>query len=103
MTKKQRHEFYKTLLEVVVNDPIVNIGICMYIRDVIINSNNRKLKNYIYDNGSTYFMMYKLPELYNKAPEKWKEDPHCNYWYPKTSKGWEKRIKAIFDCVNETA
>jgi hypothetical protein len=103
MTKKQRHKFYKNLLDFVVNDPDITGGICAYIRHSVYSTGDFKLINYICENGSTNFMIHKLPELFDKAPKIWKEDPYCNYWYPRTNTGWKKRIQHIFDCVNETA
>jgi hypothetical protein len=42
-----------------------------------------------------------LPELYEKAPKKWKKN-FFSYWFPTTYEGWEKRIAIIEQCIEET-
>lgn len=108
LTKKDRHKFYKKLLEMVVEDPCVGTGMCYYIHRIIWGSykSNSKVKK-LYDkwqNNTTYFLTECLPELYDKAPRLWKASPLSRYWYPIHSrKYWNMRIEHIFNCVNETA
>ena len=108
LTKKDRHEFYKKLLEITVEDPDVGIGMCYYIHRIIwgkykSNSKVRKLYSEWHHN-TTYFLTECLPELYDKAPKVWRFAPFARYWYPIHSrKYWNMRIQHIFDCVNETA
>jgi hypothetical protein len=108
LTKKDRHEFYKKLLKITVEDPDINNGVCFYIHRVIFDNykSNSKIKKLYkeWNQATSYFLIECLPELYNKAPRLWKKDPVGRYWYPVHSrKYWNMRIQHIFDCVNETA
>jgi hypothetical protein len=108
LTKKDRHEFYKKLLDFTVEDPNLSQGICYYINRIIIDNykSNTKIRKLYreWNHSTTYFLIECLPELYHKAPILWKNFPKGRYWYSLHSrKYWNIRIKHIFDCVNETA
>jgi hypothetical protein len=108
LTKKDRHEFYKRLLDFTVKDTNLSQGICHYIHRVIFDNykSNSKVKKLHakWNYNNVYFLELFLPELYNKAPKLWKKDPFGRHWYPVHSrKYWNMRIQHIFDCVNETA
>jgi len=107
LTKKDRHKFYKKLLEITVEDPDLSRGMCAYINNLVfqyrLNSKVKKLFQK-WDHSTAYFLKECLPELYDKAPKSWKFAPEGRYWYPTHNrKYWNMRIQHIFDCVNETA
>lgn len=90
MTKKERLQFYKRLLKVVCDDPDVDFGFCYYIYNITLKSGNAK---------TCTNMEYNFPELWAKKPERIIFP--SEYWFPRTSKGWEKRIALLEEVIHE--
>jgi hypothetical protein len=90
MNKRERHKLYKQLLKIVCADPEVRQGICYYL------ANLTTLGIML-----CYRMEELLPELYEKAPKKWKKN-FFSYWFPTTYEGWKKRIAIIEQCIEKT-
>lgn len=88
-TKKERNKIYKRLLKVVCNDPNINTGMCCYLR-----------------HETFYVFIRDLPELYRHGFDKqgnYTERYYkTGYFAPRTTKGWELRIKWIQEAIEET-
>lgn len=89
-----RLRFYKTLLKVVCKNPSVKCGYCMY----LVPTYHKEFKEYAINVSRTsnkgweadlYTCLDYLPELMYYRP---KGKSNCEHWFPKTPKGWEKRI-----------
>ena len=88
-TKKERNKIYKRLLKTVCNDPRINTGMCVYLQH------------------SIFFVSIRdLPELYkhafNRKDEYTERFYKTGYYAPRTTKGWELRIKWILKAIEET-
>lgn len=87
-----RDKFYKELLRRVCEDPDTNWGFCFYIKNMRdwCNDNNTPWMN------PYYYLDAVAPELAALEP-KHKGD----YWYPRTYKGWEKRIALLEKIIHK--
>lgn len=81
-----RLKFYKELLKDVCEDHITWFGYCYYLDTTFLH-----LKGYF---GS--FKMSDLPELNYYKPKKFVDKA---YWFPRTAKGWEKRIAILVEII----
>lgn len=93
LTKKQRNNIYKRMLEYAINDPRVNYGFCALIDYIFLTNTG----NYEHIWWSISIEKDSLVELYNKKPESF-----WGYWFPLDTKGWKKRIKLLEECIEET-
>ena len=90
MTKKQRNIFYKKLLVAICKNPSVKYGLCTYIK---------KLRKYFWVIDACEFLEYYLPELLAQRP---KGKTKYSFWYPESSEGWGKRIRAVEKAIELT-
>lgn len=88
MTKKQRHQFYKKLLKNICEDPNTSYGLCLYVFKTV--TIDVRFGRHLCD----------FPELCSKRPKRMYK--YGVYWFPCTTKGWEKRIALVEQCIEET-
>jgi len=98
MTKAQRHEFYKKLLEAVCYDPNTNTGLCKYLGFVFYT---------LYPSKTDHRLI--KPEDFKELREYRPKRLHKGgmtglrlYWAPTTPAGWRTRIKWIEQAIEET-
>lgn len=97
LTKKQRNSIYKRMLEYAINDPRVNYGLCGLIDYTFWYENKKDYKKIWW---KITIKEDSLIELFNKKP---KDSLSWGFfWFPLDSKGWEKRIKLLEECIEET-
>lgn len=89
-----RLKFYKNLLEVVCEDPDVKCGYCAYLSKAYrMTFPETGLLERLCNSG-----MENLPELTQYRPL----GKHDNeYWFPCTTKGWEKRISILEKIIKD--
>lgn len=89
-----RLKFYKKLLKVVCEDPSVEMGYCNYLSMVY----RMVFRDTLSLEASINARMENLPELTQYRPF----GKHDNeYWFPCTTKGWEKRISILEKIIRD--
>ena len=87
-----RLKFYRKLLKVVCEDPIVDYGYCAYLSEAYRRTfPGSPFLGGIYNSG-----MENLPELIQYRPF---GRYNCEHWFPCTTKGWEKRISILEEII----
>lgn len=89
LTTEDRHAIYKKMLQAALKDPSVSYGFC-----------------YLHSQKARIFSKFKdLKELISFQPTNYNPIVHIDssyYWFPCTTKGWEKRIEILLKCMELT-
>ena len=82
---EDRHKIYKLMLKRAINDPCVNYGFCFLLYTLFL------------DGITVDSDINSYPELMRFRPKGYR-----GFWFPRTTKGWEKRIEILIKCIEMT-